>query len=238
MARILNLISGPRNISTALMYSFAQRSDTTVADEPFYAVYLLKSGALHPGREEVLAAQPHQEHEVVRQLGGTWKTPLLFVKNMAHHLEVLSDPLLGHSTPVFLIRDPRKILASYTKVMESPTLRDIGVAYQYELFEQVRSRGDKPVVIDSGLLLQHPEGVLRKLCNACDIPFEQRMLHWPSGPKVYDGVWATHWYANVHRSSGFETPSTTSPPLPERLEGLCTTALGFYEKLLPFSLKA
>ena len=39
MVRI-NLISGPRNISTALMYSFAQRPDTFVLDEPFYAFYL------------------------------------------------------------------------------------------------------------------------------------------------------------------------------------------------------
>ena len=36
---IINLISGPRNISTALMYSFAQRSDCQVWDEPFYANY-------------------------------------------------------------------------------------------------------------------------------------------------------------------------------------------------------
>ena len=33
----LNVWSGPRNVSTALMYSFAQRSDTRVVDEPLYA---------------------------------------------------------------------------------------------------------------------------------------------------------------------------------------------------------
>ncbi|MGK7368639.1 MAG: hypothetical protein ACNS64_00385, partial [Candidatus Halalkalibacterium sp. M3_1C_030] len=52
----INLCSGPRNISTALMYSFAQRSDTKVIDEPFYAYYLRKTGKKHPGREEVLKA--------------------------------------------------------------------------------------------------------------------------------------------------------------------------------------
>ena len=36
----LNIWSGPRNISTALMYSFAQRSDTQVIDEPLYGHYL------------------------------------------------------------------------------------------------------------------------------------------------------------------------------------------------------
>ena len=39
------LWSGPRNISTALMYSFAQRDDTAVYDEPLYAHYLSKTSA-------------------------------------------------------------------------------------------------------------------------------------------------------------------------------------------------
>lgn len=51
------LWSGPRNISTALMYAFAQRADTTVVDEPLYAHYLSTSDArrYHPGAEEVIA---------------------------------------------------------------------------------------------------------------------------------------------------------------------------------------
>ena len=32
--------SGPRNVSTALMRSFENRSDTYVWDEPFYSYYL------------------------------------------------------------------------------------------------------------------------------------------------------------------------------------------------------
>ena len=54
MNKIICLWSCPRNISTALMYSFAQRKDTRVIDEPLYAHYLKKSGAKHPGRDEVL----------------------------------------------------------------------------------------------------------------------------------------------------------------------------------------
>ena len=46
------LWSGPRNVSTALMYSFAQRPDTRVVDEPLYGHYLRVSGAEHPGDQE------------------------------------------------------------------------------------------------------------------------------------------------------------------------------------------
>ena len=42
------LWSGPRNISTALMYAFAQRADTTVVDEPLYAHYLSHTDAHTP----------------------------------------------------------------------------------------------------------------------------------------------------------------------------------------------
>ena len=38
--------SGPRNISTALMRSFENRTDTHVTDEPFYAYFLKEFGLL------------------------------------------------------------------------------------------------------------------------------------------------------------------------------------------------
>eukprot|EP00960_Hanusia_phi_P077916 768755-Hanusia_phi.AAC.5 len=55
----INLWSSPRCASTSLMYSFAQRSDTKVVDEPLYAHYLknIRPTAYRPYREEVLAAQ-------------------------------------------------------------------------------------------------------------------------------------------------------------------------------------
>jgi hypothetical protein len=233
----INLVSGPRNISTALMYSFAQRSDTQVLDEPFYAVYLLASGAEHPGREDVLNAQPHTEDEVRKQIAAAVK-PVLFIKNMAHHMEVLSSPFVDNAKNIFLIRDPLHILSSYSKVIEKPVMRDIGIAYQYELFTQLVREGNPPVVIDSGQVLQNPEAMLRKLCEACGIVFDHRMLRWSKGPKPYDGVWAPHWYTNVHQSTGFETSKPTERPLDKSLASLYHDARDIYEKLLPFSLKA
>lgn len=235
---ILNLISGPRNVSTALMYSFAQRSDTSVVDEPFYAVYLTRSRADHPGKEAVLNALSSDENIVKSQLASRRDSPVLFIKNMAHHMEVLDDPLIPGATNIFLIREPRQILASYAEVIARPAMRDIGIEYQYSLFEKLLAEGNKPLVIDSQFLLQDPVRVLAELCSRCDLPFEQRMAHWPAGPKPYDGVWAPYWYVNVHNSTGFQKQTTTSRPLPEHLQNLCAEAQRFYEKLLPFSVKA
>jgi hypothetical protein len=238
---ILNLISGPRNVSTALMYSFAQRTDTRVLDEPFYAVYLSKTGLLHPGAEMILRTLSTDEQKVKAQIRlseTTGEKSILFVKNMAHHIEVLDDPLIPGAKNIFLIRDPIRILSSYAAVISHPDMRDIGIAYQYELFNRIRERGLNPLVLDSTYLLDDPVSVLAKLCAACALPFEQRMAHWPQGPKPYDGIWAPHWYESVHRTTGFERPRTHSRPLPGHLLSLCEKASSLYEKLRPFSLKA
>src|SRR5438552_2655089 len=49
--------SGPRNISTAMMRAWGNRPDTFVVDEPFYAFYLKKTAADHPGAEEVIPGE-------------------------------------------------------------------------------------------------------------------------------------------------------------------------------------
>ncbi len=220
------------------MYSFAQRRDTRVVDEPFYALYLLKTNANHPAKEDVLNAQPTGENAVRKQLEDLHDREVLFIKNMAHHMEVLSNPLIDGTVNVFLIRDPRLILSSYTQVIEKPALRDIALAFQCELFDLLRKRGQTAIVVDSARLLENPEVVLTKLCQKCGISFDRSMLKWPAGPKPYDGVWAKYWYSNVHRSEGFNTNITQSRQLPDYLVPVYQQARRYYEKLRAFSLKA
>src|SRR5690606_14025780 len=130
------LWSGPRNVSTALMYSFAQRADTRVFDEPLYAHYLARTPAraYHPGAEEVLAAMDHDGERVVREVilqqptadvGGV-EPKVLFFKHMTHHLVGLDLGFLEHTVNVLLTRDPRAMLASYARAVASPTLDDVG----------------------------------------------------------------------------------------------------------------
>lgn len=235
--KIINLISGPRNISTAMMYSFAQRKGCMVLDEPFYAVYLEKTGVNHPGREEVLRSMPGNEASVRSHISSL-DAPLLFIKNMAHHCQVLEEPLVLGATNVFLIRDPAFIINSYIKVIAEPEMRDLGIAYQHQLFVDLLSRGEHPIVLDTGEVLKNPDTVLRQLCKACDIPFDKGMLRWKKGPKPYDGAWARHWYGNVHKSTGFGSPVRESWPVPERLRDLYEQSNILYEKLAAFSLKA
>jgi hypothetical protein len=219
------------------MYSFAQRPDTTVLDEPFYGIYLSRSGANHPGADEVIASMPGDEETVLKNIFQDWPRPVLFIKNMAHHIEVLDRSFLKKTIDVFLIRNPRQIIASYAEVIQELGMRDIGIEYQFELYQQLIDEGESPVVVDSGLLLENPRAVLTALCDTIGIEFTELMLHWPEGPKPYDGIWAPYWYSNVHSSTGFEKQVSSSRPLPPNFAPLFEKAAVYYEKLLSFAIR-
>ena len=233
------LWSSPRNISTAMMYSFAQRPDTIAFDEPLYAHYLRVTGVVHPGQEEILAAQDNDGNKVVQELLlARFDKPVAFFKQMTHHLVQLDESFLAQMKNILFIRDPKQIISSYAQVRPEVTMQDIGIAKQWELFSQLKAQNLHVVVLDSNEILKAPEKVLRDLCAAVDIPFYVEMLHWPAGPKKEDGVWAKYWYDNVHRSTGFERQSTSSRALPAYLEPLYTESKQYYDQLYQHSLKA
>jgi hypothetical protein len=235
----INLWSGPRNVSTALLYSFAQRSDTRVVDEPLYAHYLRTSGAPHPGREEVLAAQSQDGERVIREVVlGPCDRPVAFFKQMAHHLVGLERGFLARTANVILTRDPREMLPSLRENVARPKLADTGYAVQTELLQELRALGQDPPVLDAREVLTDPRRVLGELCRRLGIPFEEAMLSWKPGPRPEDGVWARHWYAGVHRSSGFQPFRPKSSAFPEELESLLAECRPHYEALARVAIRA
>jgi hypothetical protein len=226
--------SGPRNLSTALMRSFEHRPDCSVLDEPLYAAYLHRTGLPHPGRDEILASQPTDWRVVVEQLtSGRVATALQYQKHMTHHLlpEIDRSQLDG-LRHAFLLRDPERVLTSYAKVRAEPTLEDLGLPQQVELFERFGGP-----VIDSSDVLCDPRGTLGLLCAALGIEFDESMLSWPPGSRPSDGVWARHWYSGVEASTGFapEAPGG-GDALAERLRPLLARCLPYYERLTPYRL--
>lgn len=235
----LSMWSGPRNVSTALMYAFRQRSDTLVVDEPLYGHYLASVGPGHPGEREVLDDMDRDGERVVREvLLGPCGKPVHFFKNMAHHLVGLDREFLSALTNVFLIRNPKEMLPSLNKQLPNPTIRDTGLAQQIEILDGMVARHERPVVLDAKDLLLDPPGVLRQTCERLQIPFEDAMLHWPAGPKPEDGVWAEHWYENVHASTGFGEYRPKTEPFPKELTPLLEECQPFYERLREHAIPA
>ncbi|MEM7348199.1 MAG: sulfotransferase family protein, partial [Chloroflexota bacterium] len=189
--------SGPRNISTALMYSFAQRQDTRVFDEPLYGHYLSTTDAYtyHPGSDEVIASQENDWRKVVEQvILADYDEPVVFFKLMTHHMVNLEWDFTTELCNVILTRDPWDMLPSYAKNVEMPSLHDTGYALHVELMEYLHQRGHQTPVIESRAVLSNPRSVLSQLCDQIGIPFDEAMLSWEAGARPEDGVWAPYWY--------------------------------------------
>jgi hypothetical protein len=234
--------SGPRNISTAMMRSFGNRPDTAVVDEPFYAVYLQETGALHPMRDEVLASQPRDWRAVVEGLLGPVPEgrPVFYQKHMTHHmLQSIGREWTLNLRNAFLIRAPEDVLLSYAQVRGTPIPEEIGVPQQRELFEREADRlGHAPPVIDGADVLRDPGRVLSLACAALGIAFVPEMLSWPAGPRATDGVWAPAWYGAVEKSTGFSAPREGRVELTDELKRVADAVRGDYERLAGFRLGA
>lgn len=233
------LWSGPRNVSTAVMYAFAQRADARVVDEPLYAHYLRVSGALHPGRETVLAAQDQDGAAVVRDVVlGPCDRPVLFLKQMAHHLVDLDLGFLDRTCNVLLTREPADMLRSLVHQVPEPGLADTGLDMQRDLLMMLRGRGQEPPVLDARELLSDPASVLRQLCARLGLDFDPGMLSWPTGGIAEDGVWAPHWYHNVHRSTGFQPYRDKPGAVPDPLRPVLASCRPCYDQLLASAIRA
>ncbi|AXQ94956.1 HAD family hydrolase [Cereibacter azotoformans] len=227
--------SGPRNLSTAMMYAFATRGDCGVWDEPFYAAYLKVTGIDHPMRAQILAAHETDPDVIARRCAGDAPggEPLFYQKQMTMHLVPGFDRSFMRSCEnVFLIRHPARVVASYARKREGPTLADIGYVQQAELFDEVAGwLGRPPLVIDSADIRRNPGAALANLCAGLGIPYSEAMLNWPAGGHPSDGIWASHWYGAVHRSTGFDEPEGPLPDLSPPDAELVRQALPHYERL-------
>ena len=234
MSKIICLWASPRNISTAMMYSFAQRKEIKVVDEPFYAYYLnnVNSNTLHPGKKEILNSQSSNFNEVLQELNELNTKELLFIKNMTHHLDGQNIDFAKNWCNIILTRSPKKSIASFSKVIKNPTLQDLGYKLQYELAKDFKKNKIEFHLIEAEDLLINPEKHLKKICAFSKFKFSKKMLSWPKGGNIADGVWAKYWYENVHNSTGFkEHSSLEEPQLPVKYNSLLKEASFYYDAL-------
>lgn len=218
--------SGPRNLSTAMMYSFGNRADFDVVDEPFYAAYLEATGVDHPMGDEIMQTHETDPYKVNIDLSAH-RSKHLYMKHMAHHM-LPGFPMdwTKDCVHVHLIRHPARVIASYVAKREAPTLEDIGFQQQARLYKDLGG-----LVIDSTDIRTNPERALGVLCRKLGMAFDPAMLAWQPGPRAEDGIWAEHWYGAVHSSSGFAGPEGALPALEGEMADLCGQALSLYKAM-------
>jgi hypothetical protein len=162
--------------------------------------------------------------------------PVLFFKNMTHHLLDLDRRFMTNIYNVILTRNPEEMLPSFAKVIENPTMDDVGYKLHMQLIDYFETKRINYTVLDAKNVLLNPEGVLKQLCNCIGIPFDKNMLKWQPQKLVEDGVWAKYWYDNVHKSSKFSAYKPKTDPFPEHLFPLLSECMPYYNQLSNLAL--
>jgi hypothetical protein len=133
---------------------------------------------------------------------------------------------------VILTRDPKEMIPSFAKVIDNPTIGDIGYELHTELIEHFEKENIDYVVLDSKKILLNPEKVLTEFCQKIGITFDKSMLNWEAGAKEEDGSWAKYWYDNVHKSTGYIPYKPKTAPFPESLIPLLSECQPHYDKIV------
>ena len=232
--------SGPRNISTAMMRSWESRTDTFVIDEPFYAHYLSVTNANHPGRDEIIQDGETDQSIVSKGLISDTddSCSIYFQKHMTHHMIPSVDrEWMKEVINCFLIRNPKDMILSYTKVNSNLSMHLLGLEEQYELFEYVtKINGRAPPVVDSKDILMDPRKTLSLLCEKVGVIFSEEMLSWSKGVRDTDGIWAKYWYKNVINSTGFNIYREKDDDVPSKYLGLYNESIKIYDELAKYKI--
>lgn len=233
---VVSLWSGPRNLSTALMYFFAHRGDFKVLDEPFFGAFLQRFNVWRPSRELALAQMEKDPDKVMRQILDAGNHQNLFLKNMANHLPLIEASLEASKAlnwkHIFLYRDPAAVIQSYKKQMQNISLFDLAYKEQVEWLQKLQKNKIDFYLLDSAKIQEKPSQELAALCQFLNIPFSTEMLNWPAGPIAEDGVWAKFWYHRVHQSTGIEAKQANEQLSTEiKKEPLYLECLPYYQEL-------
>lgn len=173
------------------MYSFAQRPDCSVLDEPLYANYLKRFASVHRPYRAQLEQEVETGNQVLDRINTTSSEKLVYAKHMMKQLtddldmDLLCTPNSRH---VILIRNPLDQIMSWTTKKDvHKGQNDADATNLLELvtlFMTIRRRtGIAPVVVDTDLLKTDPERVLSAMCSQLRIPYFTEQLSWPPGPK-------------------------------------------------------
>jgi len=227
--------SGPRNVSTALMRSFENRSDCFVSDEPFYSYFLYKTGLKHPLSDKIIKSGLIDYNEIIKYITGPIPSSkkIWYQKHMAHHiLEGENIDWIKNMNNCLLIRHPSDVILSYSRKNEINNIQQLGYLQQIEIYRMLTKKLKiYPIIIDAQDLLRQPKKMLIEVCKNLKIKFNNKMLSWPPGARKTDGVWGEYWYKQVEASTGFKPYIKTNRIVPLKYQRLHNECMEYYNFL-------
>jgi hypothetical protein len=225
----------PRAVGTAFERVFLERDDTTVAHELFMPCHYYSQARVSSRYDGVVDPEPEHEYEAVEQkLEQLASTPILFLKEIAFHMEGIVDPdYWAGFTHTFIIRDPAVSIPSLYKLMPDASFEETGfggIAAMFELATRTFRR--EPIVVNGDEFRRNPSATLKSYCELADIPFDDTTT-WKTGKVLPEWQQWRSWHQEALNSSGINEPPAkpAEPDLPEHVVDMIEKARPYYEEI-------
>ena len=225
------LWSVPRSISTAFERVFVERDDFEVFHEPFGESYYYSEERLSDRySDEEPRPEDNYENVLARLLEPHEKR--VFVKDMAYQAKPLIGPeFASRFRNTFIIRDPKYVIASLSRMWPDFTLEETGFEQLYRLFRYATEVDPEDVVVvDSMTFSENPVGVLAAYCEHLKIPFRTDSLSWRPGEVREWESWEG-WHEEAQQSTGIKPAERKDPELPPELQEAYEYCLPYYYQL-------
>lgn len=209
------LWTAPRCISTAFERAIMNLKGGKIFHEPYSVAYYFG-----PQRKSNrYLKDPVQSEacfeEVSKDLAGTYDgMNFIFSKDMAYYLdgnfEILLQKGLSEYKHSFLIRNPKKAVPSLYRASVNTKKtgwdyfdsEEAGFRQMLQLYEFVVKEFDtSPVIIDADDVLESPEEMMKKYCEAMGLVYQENMTTWEPGEVPEWDTW-DGWHDAVLKSRG------------------------------------
>jgi hypothetical protein len=225
------LWSVPRSISTAFERVFVERDDFEVYHEPFGESYYYSEERLSDRySDEEPRPEDNYENVLARLLEPHENR--VFVKDMAYQAKPLIGPeFVSRFRNTFIVRDPKYVVASLSRMWPDFTLEETGFEQLYRLFRYATEVDPEDiVVVDAMTFSENPVGVLAAYCEHLEIPFRPDDLSWQPGEVREWESWEG-WHEAAQQSTGIKPAERKDPELPPELQEAYEHCLPYYYQL-------
>lgn len=219
-----------------------ERGDLATFHEPFIYLYYVHDAKKKLAFFDVDPSHPTSYDDIKRKILSAADTKTVFVKDMCYYVAdyIMDDSsFLKRVKHTYLVRDPKKALASYYKLDPELTSEEVGLESQYHQFCLTADlTGEVPTVIDAEDLLKDTERTVRAYCEAVQLPFLEHSLSW-SGDLPDSWRHVAGWHQTLQDSKKIRPTTEKNIVLEDnpRLKRLYEHHSPFYEKLTKYRLQ-
>jgi hypothetical protein len=203
---LIALWSHPRSMSTATERLMRERGDCTCFHEPFlYDYYVAREVRRFPHFEPE-AGKPRDYAAIRAMLMAAAERQPVFFKDMSYYVvpRLFSDRAFAERvTHLFLIRDPRRSIASFHKLDPDLTCEEIGLEAQWRHAAFLRDElGRTPLILEAEAIQRDTAAAAEVLFRAAGLPPAPHALDWQEDEVPVGWEEVESWHQDVLASKG------------------------------------